>query len=147
EQIGEPREPGKEALRQRRPRRTGEKTGMLHPIGRINTLNRGNLTAVRQIESTRSSSLACPPRNGHIDPHDETRPDAGSDRCSVHAARRAKEWRWLLDSRPPHLESCCSAASHSRHRSLRAVLLVKRQGTVDHLRKPRPHETHARERS
>jgi hypothetical protein len=28
---------------------------MLHPIGRINALNRGNLNTVRQIESTRSS--------------------------------------------------------------------------------------------
>jgi hypothetical protein len=47
---------------------------MLHPIGRINTLNRSNLTTVRQIESTRSSSLACPPRNGQI--NGMTKPDA-----------------------------------------------------------------------
>ena len=73
EQIGEPCEPGQKAGRERIGR-DGEKTGMLHPIGRINALNRGNLTTVRQIESTRSSSLACPPRNGHIDRYDQTRP-------------------------------------------------------------------------
>ncbi len=147
EQIGEPREPGQESLRQRRTRRAGEKMGVLHPIGRIGALNRGNLAIVRQIESAGASSLACASRNGHIDPHDESRPDPHPDRGSVHAARRGKERRRLHDCRPPHLESYRSAASHSKHRSLRALLLVKRQRSVDHLRKPRTHEAHARERS
>src|SRR5580658_925101 len=68
---------------------------------------------------------------------------------------------------PRQIESACSArlahTGHNRHsndmtkpdlalsqiaaRSLRAFLLVKRQGAMDHLRKPWPHETHARERS
>ena len=85
EQIGEPREPGQKSFRQRRARRAGEKTGVLHPIGRIGALNRGNLAAMRQIESARSSSLASMRYERHIDRHDETRPDARSDRCSVHA--------------------------------------------------------------
>src|SRR6202035_1684232 len=126
EQISKPREPSKQAWRERIGR-DGEKTGMLHPIGRINALNRGNLAKVRQIESARSSRLACPPRNRHIDPYEKTRPGACSDRCSVHAPRRGKEWCRLLDSRPPHVEPCGTAASHPGHRSLRALLLVKRQ--------------------
>ena len=40
-QIGEAREPGHEALRQRSAGRAGEKPEVLHPIGRIGVLNRG----------------------------------------------------------------------------------------------------------
>ena len=51
EQIGEPREPGQEAFRQRRTKRVGETMGVLHPIPRIDALNRGKHAPARQIES------------------------------------------------------------------------------------------------
>src|ERR1700682_259683 len=57
------------------------------------------------------------------------------------------EPRRIYDYRSPHCQSHRTAASDPGYRSLRAFLLVKRQGAMDHLRKPRPHETHARERS
>lgn len=41
--------------------------GVLHPIGRIGALNRGNAATVRQIESAGSSNLARASRNRHID--------------------------------------------------------------------------------
>jgi hypothetical protein len=43
EQIGESHDPRQKSFRQRRARRVGEKMGLLHPIGRIGALNRGNL--------------------------------------------------------------------------------------------------------
>src|SRR5580658_8505386 len=57
------------------------------------------------------------------------------------------EPRRIYDYRSPHCQPHCTAASDPGYRSLRAFLLVKRQGAMDHLRKPWPHETHARERS
>src|SRR5271169_1633272 len=57
------------------------------------------------------------------------------------------EPRRIYDYRSPHCQPHRTAASDPGYRSLRAFLLVKRQGAMDHLRKPRPHETHARERS
>src|ERR1700704_3192806 len=51
----------------------------------------------------------------------------------------------IYDYRSPHCQPHRTAASDPGYRSLRAFLLVKRQGAMDHLRKPRPHETHARE--
>src|SRR5580698_1346093 len=57
------------------------------------------------------------------------------------------EPRRIYDYRSPHCQPHCTAASNPGYRSLRAFLLVKRQGAMDHLRKPWPHETHARERS
>ena len=47
---------------------------MLHPIGTIDALNRGNLTPVRQIESAISSILASRPPLDHIARHDQTDP-------------------------------------------------------------------------
>src|SRR5580693_8101791 len=55
------------------------------------------------------------------------------------------EPRRIYDYRSPHCQPHCTAASDPGYRSLRAFLLVKRQGAMDHLRKPWPH--HARERS
>src|ERR1700674_1689501 len=57
------------------------------------------------------------------------------------------EPRRIYDYRSPHCHPHRTAASDPGYRSLRAFLLVKRQGAMDHLRKPRPHETHAQERS
>src|SRR5215471_9822355 len=57
------------------------------------------------------------------------------------------EPRRIYDHRSTHYEPHRTAASDPGYRSLRAFLLVKRQGAMDHLRKSRPHETHARERS
>src|SRR4029077_8269166 len=57
------------------------------------------------------------------------------------------EPRRIYDYRSPHCQPHRTAASDPGYRSLRAFLLVKRQGAMDHLRKPRPHETHAQERS
>src|SRR5271166_4716611 len=57
------------------------------------------------------------------------------------------EPRRIYDYRSPHCQPHRTAASDPGYRSLRAFLLVKRQGAMDHLRKPWPHETHARERS
>src|SRR6202020_1754179 len=57
------------------------------------------------------------------------------------------ELRRIYDYRSPHCQPHCTAASDPGYRSLRAFLLVKRQGAMDHLRKPWPHETHSRERS
>src|ERR1700729_1217821 len=57
------------------------------------------------------------------------------------------ELRRIYDYRSPHCQPHCTAASDPGYRSLRAFLLVERQGAMDHLRKPWPHETHARERS
>src|SRR5262249_24597828 len=51
------------------------------------------------------------------------------------------------DHRSTHYQPHRTAAPDPGYRSLRAFLLVKRQGAMDHLRKSRPHETHARERS
>jgi hypothetical protein len=50
EQVGETREPGKKAWRERIDG-AGCKRGVLHPKGRIAELIRGNLVDVRQIES------------------------------------------------------------------------------------------------
>src|SRR6202050_4076748 len=50
------------------------------------------------------------------------------------------------DHRSPDREPHRTTASHSGHRSVRAFLLVKRQGALDNLRKSRPHEAHARKR-
>jgi hypothetical protein len=61
EQIGEPCEPGQQAWR-KRIRGDGQTMGVLHPMRRIDALNRGNLARVRQIESTISSvSPVCRP--------------------------------------------------------------------------------------
>src|SRR5215471_8667378 len=57
------------------------------------------------------------------------------------------EPRRIYDHRSTHYQPHRTAASDPGYRSLRAFLLVKRQGAMDHLRKSRPHETHARERS
>src|SRR6516225_1771610 len=57
------------------------------------------------------------------------------------------EPRRIYNHRSTHYQPHRSAASDPGYRSLRAFLLVKRQGAMDHLRKSRPHETHARERS
>src|SRR5580698_4682737 len=57
------------------------------------------------------------------------------------------EPRRIYGYRPPHCQPHCTAASDPGYRSLRAFLLIKRQGAMDHLRKPWPHETDARERS
>src|SRR5215831_8897603 len=57
EQVGETREPGKEAWRERIGGGAGWKTGVLHPRGRIAELIRGNLADVRQIESVISLIL------------------------------------------------------------------------------------------
>src|SRR3974390_1440688 len=120
--------------------------GVLHPIRRINRLNRSNPLAVRQIESATSSILAQASVIGHIDRYEQTRPDTGPDRPPVHTPRRRKERQRLHRLRPPHLKPGGTAASHSRYRSLPALLLVKCQRSLDHLWKPRPHETHARQR-
>src|ERR1700746_1607971 len=56
------------------------------------------------------------------------------------------EPRRIYDYRSPHCQPHRTAASDPGYRSLRAFLLVKRQGAMDHLRKPRPHEAHDRER-
>src|SRR5215471_12908746 len=55
------------------------------------------------------------------------------------------EPRRIYDHRSTHYQPHRTAASDPGYRSLRAFLLVKRQGAMDHLRKLRPHETHARE--
>src|SRR5580700_4814079 len=55
------------------------------------------------------------------------------------------EPRRIYDHRSPHYQPHRTAASDPGYRSVRAFLLVKHQGAMDHLRKPRPHETHARE--
>jgi len=47
-------------------RKNGEQMGVLHPIRRIAVLNRGNLVAVRQIESAVSSRLPDPLAIRHI---------------------------------------------------------------------------------
>jgi len=65
EQVHEPDEPGQQARRERIGR-TGEQMGVLHPIRRIAVLNRGNLVAVRQIESAVSSRLPDPLAIRHI---------------------------------------------------------------------------------
>ena len=147
EQIGEAHQPRQKPFGQWRPRRAGEKMRVLHLIGRIGALNRGNIVPPRQIE------LACPPRlararrNRHIDRYDQTRSCACPDRCSVHAARHRMESRRIYDYRSLHRQPHRAAASHPGYRSLRAFLLVKRQRAVDDIREPRPHEAHARERS
>src|SRR5579859_2062966 len=146
EQIGESREAGEKAWRERIGR-DRQAMGVLHPIRRINRLNRSNSLAVRQIESAISSILAKAPVIGHIDRYDQTRSDACPDRRPVHPSRRGKERQRLHHRRPPHLKLGGTAASHSRHRSLRAILLVKCHRSLDYLRKPRSYETHARERS
>ena len=48
---------------------------VLHLIGRIVVLNRGNIASVRQIESTGSLSLAWPKYNWHIKRYDQTCPE------------------------------------------------------------------------
>src|SRR5262249_32058957 len=57
------------------------------------------------------------------------------------------EPRRIYNHRSTHYQPHRSAASDPGYRSLRTFLLVKRQGAMDYLRKSRPHETHARERS
>src|SRR5580704_1698903 len=57
------------------------------------------------------------------------------------------EPRRIYDYRSPHCQPHRTAASDPGYRSIRAFLLVKRQGAMDDLRKPRPHEAHDRERS
>src|SRR5580704_13578102 len=57
------------------------------------------------------------------------------------------EPRRIYDYRSPHCQPHRTAASDPGYRSLRAFLLIKRQGAMDDLRKPRPHEAHDRERS
>ena len=115
EQIREAHEPRQETFRQRRPRRAGEKMGVLHPIGRIGALNRGNIASVRQIEIDRLTELAFTRRNRHTGRYGQTRHDACPDRCSVHAARRGTEpWR-ICDHRSSHCEPNRTAASHHGH--------------------------------
>jgi hypothetical protein len=48
--------------------------GVLHPIRRIVSLIRGNLAALRQIDSPLSSSLACHPRVGQTNQMTQTDP-------------------------------------------------------------------------
>src|SRR5215467_16093377 len=121
--------------------------GLLHPIRRICTLNRGNLIAVRQIESAVSFRLLAQPIIGHTAPHEQTRPDACPDLCSVHGVRRGEEWRRLYRSQPWHFRSNRAAASDSGHRSLRTFLLVKYERPLDNFWQYGTHETHARKRS
>jgi hypothetical protein len=117
---------------------------MLHPIRRIGTLNRGNLVAVRQIESAVTFRLLARPIIGHTAPHEQTRPDACPDLCSVHGVRRGEERRRLYHSQPWRLRSNRAAASDSGHRSLRTFLLVKCERPLDNLWHHGAHETHAR---
>src|SRR5436190_5714857 len=84
EQFGESREPVTKDRRERI-RRTGDKMGALHPIGRIATLNRDNLVALRQIESASLSILARRSPTEHTDRYGKIRPCPGPDRGSVHA--------------------------------------------------------------
>ncbi len=132
EQIGEPREPRQEALGQRRPGRAGEKMGMLHPIGRISALNRGNLVAaatnrIGQLIKPRPCARAIGTLNRMA------KPDPTLAQIAAQFTRHDVERSGggYYDSRPSHLEPRCTTASHSGHRSLRALLLVKRQGAVD----------------
>ncbi|HEY0800129.1 MAG TPA: hypothetical protein VGD54_04750, partial [Steroidobacteraceae bacterium] len=51
EQFGKPGNSRQKAGRQRRTGRVGDGTGVLHPNDRISAPNRGNIAALRQIES------------------------------------------------------------------------------------------------
>ena len=66
---------------------------MLHLIGKIGALNRGNIVPPRQIKSACPPRLARARRNRHIDRYDQTRSCACPDRCSVHAARHRMKSR------------------------------------------------------
>ena len=147
EQIGEPHEPRQKAFRQWRPRRAGEKMRVLHLIGRIGALNRGNIAPPRQIESACPSGLARARRNRHIDRYDQTRPALAQ--IAAQFTRHDVEW-----SRGAYtIIDRCTANPVARLRPIpdtdRFELFYwsNVKGPLDDLRKPRPHEAHARERS
>jgi hypothetical protein len=73
-------------------------------------------------------------------------------------SQRGKHWPWITDRfvarfsfltfrvsnrRSTHRKPYSTAVPHPGHRPLRALLLVKYQGSLDHIRKLRAHETHA----
>ena len=120
---------------------------VLHLIRRIGGLNRGNIITPRQIESACSARLAHTGHNRHS--NDMTKPDLALSQIAARFTRHDVEWsrRAFMINRSPHCQPHRAAASDPGYRSLRAFLLVKRQGAMGHLRKPRPHETNARERS
>src|SRR6201981_885664 len=109
-----------------------------HLIRRVGALNRGNIIAPLQIESACSARLAHPGHNRHS--NDMTKPDLALSQITARFTRHDVEWSrgafMIIDRRycQPHR----TAASDPGYRSLRAFLLVKQ---------PRPHETHAHERS
>jgi hypothetical protein len=117
---------------------------VLHPIGRISTLNRSNMILLRQIESACLLSLAHASHNCHMS--GMTNPDPTLAQIAAQFARLDVEWSrgayMIIDRRTAN--PIATAASHSGYRSLRAFLLVKRQGAVDDLRKSWPYEAHAR---
>jgi hypothetical protein len=65
---------------------TGGKSGVLHPICRIGALNRGNLAAMRQIESAVSSRLPDPPTIGHTETS-MSKPDPMLAQIAAHFTR------------------------------------------------------------
>jgi len=99
---------------------------VLHLIGRIGVLNRGNIAPVRQIESIRSLSLAWAKYNRHINGMIKPAPRLAEIAAQFIAARHRVESRRIYDHRSPHREPHRTTASHSGHRSVRAFLLVKR---------------------
>ncbi len=120
---------------------------VLHLIRRIGALNRGNIITPRQIESACSARLAHTGHNRHS--NDMTKPDLALSQIAARFTRHDVEWSrgafMIIDRRTAN--PIARLRPIPGYRSLRAFLLVKRQGAMDHLRKPRPHETHARERS
>ena len=116
---------------------------VLHLIRRIGALNRGNIITPRQIESACSTRLAHTKHNRHS--NDMTKPDLALSQIAARFTQHDVEWSrgafMIIDRRTTNP----IARLRPGYRSLRAFLLVKRQGAMDHLRKLRPHETHARE--
>src|SRR5215831_17450658 len=121
EQVGETREPGKKAWRERIGGASW-KTGVLHPRGRIAELIRGNLADVRQIESVISLILVATALIEHNNHHGQTRHNACPDRRSVHSSRRRQERQRLSDPRPQQSTPTCPAAPHSGYGSLGPLL-------------------------
>jgi hypothetical protein len=117
---------------------------MLHPTRRINAVNRSNLVAVRQIESVVLSLLADAPLIGHIDRMTKSDPTLAliAAQFTRHAVQKSGSGYTIVDRRT---ENPVARLRPIPQRSLRAPLLVKYQGSLDNLRKPRSHETHARQ--
>jgi len=119
---------------------------VLHLIRRIGALNRGNIITPRQIESARSARLAHRGHNRHS--NDMTKPDLALSQIAARFTQHYVEWSrgafMIIDRRTANPIARLRPIPDTDRFEL---FYVKRQGPMDHLRKPRPHKTHARKRS